>query len=163
MFWIDGSEEDCRIWRYSKQFAQRKSPVNEPAEKMLRRIWHKTPPVRASLDETREKDSETEFALSAQEKKLARFRPGRLIRIVSARGGNEKGYVRKRQPPKEYAALNRKLPFPPLAVSIVYEPIRNSGLLAKLVYCGRNRSVLYCSFTLTNFLDAVIVAIGTLS
>ena len=45
----------------------------------------------------------------------------------------------------------------------VYEPIRKSGLLAKLVYCGRRRSVLYCSFTLTNFFEAVIVAMGTLS
>ena|SRR5207248_2342034 len=41
--------------------------------------------------------------------------------------------------------------------------IRNSGRISKLAYCGRSRSVLYCSLTLTSFFVAVTVSSGMLS
>src|SRR5438445_13607779 len=41
--------------------------------------------------------------------------------------------------------------------------MRKSGRISKLAYCGRRRSVLYCSLTLTTFLVAVTVSRGMLS
>ena len=41
--------------------------------------------------------------------------------------------------------------------------IRNKGRMSKLAYCGRSRSVLYCSLTLTSFLVAVTVSSEMLS
>ena len=41
--------------------------------------------------------------------------------------------------------------------------MRKRGRISKLAYCGRRRSVLYCSFTLTTFLVAVTVSRGMLS
>ncbi len=41
--------------------------------------------------------------------------------------------------------------------------IRKRGRISKLAYCGRRRSVLYCSLTLTTFWMAVTVSRGMLS
>ena len=41
--------------------------------------------------------------------------------------------------------------------------MRKRGRISKLAYCGRRRSVLYCSLTLTTFLVAVTVSRGMLS
>jgi hypothetical protein len=64
--------------------------------------------------------------------------PGRLKEIVQAGAGKGKGLPPKRQ-------LVRKQHFKSTWISGLrcYEPIKNSGLLEKLLYFGRNRSVSY--------------------
>ena len=88
------------------------------------------------------------------------MRPGRLKGIVQARAAKEKGLRLKRHPQTVRARQLAALSGNPRLIERCYEPIRNRGLLEKLLYLGRRRSVSYWSCTSTNFLVAVTVVMG---